>query len=144
MAKNGPTRAGMHTETTLAPAAGSGIGKELADRLLKRDDFISAMETAAMEGLKAVHPRRWDPASKSWGEPEPDHKTRIATLFGLLAQMEGEPVKRILHIGTVGSPVDPMQAMQESPALLRGMQHLVNKAQFRTRHTKPAEVTIED
>jgi hypothetical protein len=149
VAKNGSIRARMHAQPaqTLAPAAGAGIGKELADRLLARADFITQMETAAIDGLNAVHPKRWDPASKSWGEPEPDHKTRIATLFGLLAQMEGEPVKRILHVhGAGGGMPDPLQAMQDSPALRRAARHLLEKAEFRERNAKakPAELTIEE
>ncbi len=149
VAKIGPNRArAMTPNATLAPAAGAGIGKVLAERLLADPEFLPAMISAAMEGLKANHPPRWEPASRTWGDPTPDYKTRTATLFGLLAHMEGEPIKRIVHAHLGGEgPVDPLQAMQESPALLRAAQHLVNKAQFRTRHTKPtkpAELTLEE
>jgi hypothetical protein len=146
LAKIGRHRARMHTETTLAPAAGSGIGRQIANELVADPEFVREMADVARRGLRAMHPRRWDPASKTWGEPEPDMKTQTATLFQLLAHMEGEPIKRIVHAHVGEGMPDPLEAVQDSPALLRAAQHLVNKAAFRTRKQtpKPAEMVIEE
>jgi hypothetical protein len=136
----------MHTETTLAPAAGSGIGRQIANELVTDPEFVREMADVARRGLRAMHPRRWDPASKSWGEPEPDMKTQTATLFQLLAHMEGEPIKRIVHAHVGDGTPDPVQAMQDSPALRRAAQHLLEKAAFKERHAKakPAEMVIDE
>ncbi len=129
---------------TLAPAAGAGIGKILADRLLANPDFVPAMLAAALGGLRATR-SFW---TKSGVTTEPDHRVQIQTLALLLAHMEGEPIKRIIHqhLGGAGE-IDPLAAMQESPALRQAARHLLEKAEFRTRHTKPtkpAELTIDE
>src|SRR6478609_8026655 len=83
-------------QTVLAPAAGSGIGKMLADSLLTDPEFIPLMRKTAVECLHAMAPRRWDKESGGW-VADPDMRTRAQMFFGLLAHMEGEPVKRIIH-----------------------------------------------
>lgn len=135
----------MSQEISLAPAAGSGIGKLLADALLKSPDFVDEMRDVILRGLRAEMPSRWDPASKQWAEAQPDCRTQIQTLSLVLAHMEGEPIKRIIHqhIGD-GKAVDPLAALQESPALRDAARRLLEKSEFRTRHTKKAAETVLD
>jgi hypothetical protein len=124
----------------LAPAAGAGVGKLLADRLLGRPDFLDTMEAVAARALSATA-RRWDPGAKEW-IVEPDMRTQSGMFFGLLAHMEGEPIKRIIHqhLGGNGS-VDPLAALQESPALRDAARRLLEKADWRTsghqEHKRP-------
>ena len=126
-------------QLTLAPAAGSGIGKQLADRLLAREDFLQLMEDAAIDGLRAMAPRRWDKDTQKWIS-DPDMRTRTTMFFGIIAQMEGEPVKRIIHqhIGT-GDKADPVAALHDSPALVEAVERALANAKFRTRNVKPAK-----
>ncbi len=131
---------------TLAPAAGSGIGKEIAEDLLARPDFVRKCADVIDNALTATR-RTWDQSTKSWND-EPDTRSQLQALFGILAHMEGEPIKRIIHqhLGGAGE-IDPLAAMQESPALRQAARHLLEKAEFRTRHTKPtkpAELTIDE
>ena len=131
----------METNLALAPAAGQGIGKQLFDRLLSDPQFLDDLAEAARDGLKAMTPRRWDKASGSW-ECDPDYRVRTQTLFGLLAQAEGEPIKRILHqhMGSTEG-IDPLAALRDSPALLAAVKREVEKAEWRTsgkgEHKRP-------
>ena len=54
--------------------------------------------------------------------------------------MEGDPVKRIIHqhLGGAGA-VDPLAALRESPELRQAAKRMLEKAEFRTRHTKQAQ-----
>ncbi len=137
----------MATETQLAPAAGHGVGKLLAEALLKQPGFVQTLADVAMRGLDARTVPRWDMAAKEWTDA-PDYKTQIQTLALLLAHMEGEPIKRIIHqhLGGAG-PVDPLAALQASPALRDAARRLLDKSEFRTRNAKPAapveDVTVE-
>jgi hypothetical protein len=117
---------------TLAPAAGAGIGKKIADRLLSESDFVEEMAQTARLGLRAMSPRRWDKDSGGW-VADPDMRTRAQMFFGLLAHMEGEPVKRIIHqhLGA-GGQLDIMGALRESPALLAAAEREIEKAKWRT------------
>ncbi len=140
----------MAIETlTLAPAAGSGIGKLLADALLADPDFVQELADVAKRGLRAEMAPRWDPIGKQWAEAQPDYKTQIQTLALILSHMEGEPIKRIIHqhVGE-GKTVDPVKAMQASPELRESVRRQLNRAEFKTRNTKTAEpsaapVTVE-
>lgn len=132
----------------LAPAAGKGIGKEIAADLTSRAEFIGEMAETARGALQATT-RRWDPGSKSW-IVEPDYRTRTAMFFGLLAHMEGEPVKRILIEKRDGTMADPMKLLEESPALQRAAADMLARAANRGKNPRPAkypravELTIED
>ncbi len=134
---------------TLAPAAGSGIGKQLADELLARPGFVQLLADVAENGLKAMTPRRWDKDTETWIQ-DPDSRVQIQTLALLLAHMEGEPIKRIIHqhLGGAGQ-VDPLAALQESPALREAAGRLLEKASWRTsgrqKHKAPkvAESALE-
>lgn len=127
---------------TLAPASGAGIGKILADKLLANDDFIPSLESAMLGGLKATR-SFW---TKDAGlVTEPDFRVQVQTAALLLAHMEGEPVKRIIHqhLGGEGK-IDVLSALQESPALLEAAAKMVEKANFRkSGRTKKAEPVVE-
>lgn len=127
----------------LAPAAGAGIGKMLAELLLKDPTFIPLMRDVALGCLHASQPR-WCPESKTT-ERIPDFKIQAQMFFGLLAHMEGEPIKRILHQHMGPNGIDTLAAMQDSPALLEAVKREVAKAEFRTRNKKREKVatTVE-
>jgi hypothetical protein len=98
--------------------AGSGIGKQLAEKLLGRDDFLRLLEEAVVAALQANSQPRWDPNAKAWAPAVPDAKTRLAAVLGLMAQLEGEPVRRIVHqhLGA-GGPLDVREVLRDSPEL---------------------------
>ena len=133
----------MADELTLAPGAGSGFGKLVADELLKREGFAKKLADALERGLDAVR-RTWDSGSKQWVE-EPDTRSQLQAAFGIMAHMEGEPVKRIIHqhLGGAGA-VDPLAALRESPELRQAAKRMLEKAEFRTRHTKQAQPAEAD
>ena len=126
---------------TLAPAAGAGIGKKLADALIADPDFLTAMIESAKGGLSATRSFWCGKGGDGYLETEPDFRVRVQTLALLLAHMEGEPVKRIIHqhLGA-GGKVDIMEALRESPALLAAAEREIEKAKFRDRHKKAKPV----
>jgi hypothetical protein len=98
--------------------AGSGIGKQLAEKLLERDDFLRLLEEAVVAALQANLQPRWDPNAKAWAPAVPDAKTRLAAVLGLMAQLEGEPVRRIVHQHLGGGGVLDLHAvLRDSPEL---------------------------
>jgi predicted peroxiredoxin len=105
----------------------------LFDGLLARTDFIPAMIAAAMGGLEA----KIYFFTKGGVLDKPDHRTRIQALTMLLANAEGEPIKRVIHqhLGTGGS-LDLVGAIHDSPALEEAMRHALDKAAFRRRNVK--------
>jgi hypothetical protein len=117
-------------QITLAPAAGSGIGKALADALLKDPEFLPMMVAAAKGGLEAVR-SWWDKGSQAMAS-EPDYRTRIQALALILAHMEGEPVKRIIHqhLGAAGG-IDLKATLRESPELAALLAAELEKANWR-------------
>lgn len=122
----------MPEETmTLAPAAGAGIGKILAERLLADPTFVDAMVDAVMNGLRAT--RTYFVKGQTEPISEPDSKTQLHAFALVLAHMEGEPIKRIIHqhLGGTGA-VDPLAALQDSPALREAAGRLLEKANWRT------------
>ncbi len=144
--------AGTHTRSlimdnpdqlaTLTPGAGQGIGKLIFDRILQeRPEFISLMVDTAIDGLKAMSPRRWDKDTQQWLQ-DPDYRVRMQTWFGLLAQAEGEPIKRIVH-EIRKSGIDPLEAL-DSPAAVQAAERMVAGARAKLRRKgvgmKPAEV----
>lgn len=124
-------------QITLAPMAGAGIGKLLAERLLAEPGFVDSMVAAVVNGLKAT---RSFYVKDEGMHTEPDAKTQLQAFALVLAHMEGEPVKRIIHqhLGGAGG-IDPLAALQESPELREAAARLLQKAEFRTRHSKKAE-----
>lgn len=125
----------METEQiSLTPASGSGLGKVLFSTLLADERFLPLMTEAAIGGLTACFPKRWDKELENWGEPEPDWKTRVQTFLALWAQAEGEPVKRTIHqhIATNGA-LDTISALQDSPAMLESLERTIAKAKAGNR-----------
>lgn len=138
----------MGTQIALAPAAGAGIGKMLADQLLSDPDFVPDMLGVAKRGLKA-HTHRWIAESRETIEV-PDFKVQAQFFFGLLAHMEGEPVKRIIHqhLGGDGQ-IDLGAALRDSPALQAALERQLENARFKDRkrskaQPKPAELIVEE
>lgn len=122
----------------LAPAAGAGIGKLVADELLKDPEFIPLMKAAFLGALRAeIH--FYDRESKSW-ESRPDERIRLQAVMGCLAHMEGEPVKRIIHqhLGGQGE-VNPLAALEASPALRDAARRMLEKSEFKTRKQRKVE-----
>lgn len=115
---------------TLAPAAGQGIGKMLFDVLLADPDFLPSLKAAAMDGLQAVR-SFYNPGAKCVVS-EPDTRTRIQALTLVLAQAEGEPIKRVIHQHLGAGGIDPLAALQESPALRDAARRLLEQAEWRT------------
>ena len=119
------------TTITLAPAAGAGIGKKLADYLLAQPTFIEDMGQVI---LRAIHAktRHWDREAREF-VIEDDCKVQLQAFALTVAHMEGEPVKRIIHqhLGA-GGQLDIMGALRESPALLAAAEREIEKAKWRT------------
>lgn len=137
----------------LAPAAGAGIGKVLADRLIADPTFVDAMVDAAMSGLRATRSYWQGKGENAQLVTEPDSKVQLQAFALILAHMEGEPIKRVIHqhLGGEGK-VDPLAALKESPALREAARGLLDKAEWRTsgrkahkaaRKVEPEEPEIE-
>lgn len=130
-------------EMILAPAAGAGIGKIVADELLSRD-IGKKLADALERGLTATR-RTWDSGVKQWVE-EPDTRSQLQAAMGIMAHMEGEPVKRIIHqhLGGAGGP-NLQDALRESPELQAALAKELEKAQWRhsgrQEHKKPRKVS---
>lgn len=132
-------------QATLTPASGTGLGKVLFEALLGNPDFLPSMVAAAMGGLTAVYARRWDKHSDDWGDPEPDHKTRVQTFLALWAQAEGEPIKRMVHqhLGAAGA-LDPEAMLASSPAARDAMRAMIERIESKTgREPKRAAEPLE-
>ncbi len=125
--------------TQLAPAAGAGIGKLIADRLLADPDFVGEMVDAARNGLKATRTEYTGHGRDREAEQVPDFKTQLQAFALLLAHMEGEPIKRIVHqhLGGSGLAIDPLAALQDSPALRDAARRMLEKSEFRTNSPGP-------
>jgi hypothetical protein len=138
---------------SLAPAAGAGIGKILADRLLADPEFIPAMHDAVMGGLKATRSYWTGKGETAQLVTEPDSKVQLQAFALCLAHMEGEPIKRVIHQHLGGSgEADPLAALRESPALRDAAKRLLEKAEWRTsghqaskrpKKADPASIDVE-
>ena len=146
------------TELILAPAAGSGIGKAIADDLLARPEFAKKLADCLERGLTATR-RVWVSTGKGEGywEEEPDTRSQLQAAFGIMAHMEGEPVKRIIHqhLGGAGNGFDLQGALKDSPELSAAVERELQKANWRTsgnqahkrkkkEEEKPAEIVDGD
>ncbi len=115
----------------LAPGAGSGLGRKLAEELEKRPRFIEALADAYMDGLKATV-SRWNVELKAF-EDIPDAKTRVLTANAIIANMEGEPVKRVLVAQGAGNRKSETDArvierIAASPALQGQLEAQIRRA----------------
>ncbi len=126
------------TDVLMAPAAGTGIGKYIADEVMKRG-LAEKMVDALARALEATR------SARSGDElvEEQDCRTQLQAVMWLTAHMEGEPVKRVLHQHLVGATVDPVAAMRDSPALAAAVQRNLDKARFRTRNRKGEPETVD-
>ncbi len=142
----------MSTESAqLAPAAGAGIGKIFADRLLAEPDFMECMVSAVMNGLRATRSFWVKKGGESELVTEADSKVQLHAFALVMAHMEGEPIKRIIHqhLGA-GGAVDPLAALQASPELRAAARRELEKAEWRTsgkqdhKRPKKAAPTLPD
>lgn len=131
---------------TLAPAAGAGLGKLLFDRLLADPELPKLLLDAVNCGLTAMQPRRWDKDSQQW-ITDPDARTRMQTVVMLLAQAEGEPVKRIIHQHIGAGKIDLGGALADSPELQAAMERELQKARWQhsgnQAHKRPRKTAAE-
>ena len=118
----------------LAPAAGAGLGKAMFDCLLADANFPAALAKAAREGLEAMTPRRWDSCAKDWVS-DPDYRVRAQVLFALLAQAEGEPVKRVqVQTQTITAAGGDIESeLATTPAARLAMRRILDSADSRAR-----------
>lgn len=132
----------VHEDLTLAPAAGLGIGKIVADELLSRDIGKKLADTLE-RGLTATT-KRWIQTGKGEGywEEQQDTRSQLQAALGIMAHMVGEPVKRIIHqhLGGEGR-IDPGAALADSPELAAAVERELQKARWkhsgRQDHKKP-------
>ena len=117
---------------TLAPASGAGIGKLLADQLLADPEFLPALVAAAKNGLKATRSFWCGKGGDGYLETEPDYRTQLQALALVMAHMEGEPIKRIIHQHLGNAGVDPLATLQDSPAARDALRRLLEKSEWRT------------
>ena len=125
---------------TLAPAAGSGITKLVVERLLADPEILPLMVEAARGGLQATTPRRWDKDTGKWIQ-DPDYRVRVQTLFGLFAQADGEPIKRVIH-EFKRTGVDPLEVL-DSPAALEAAERMIAGAKAHARKVKSQAKQVE-
>lgn len=118
---------------TLAPAAGAGIGKMLAERLLREPWFFDAMVEAVRNGLTATR-SVW---TKEGLHTEADCKTQIQAFALVMAHMEGEPIKRVIHQHLGASDkIDPVAALRDSPQLREATRRALEKADWHEPEAK--------
>lgn len=133
-------------QITLAPMAGAGMGKKLADYLLAQPTFIEDMGQVILRAIRAKT-RHWDREAKDF-VIEDDCKVQLQAFALTVAHMEGEPVKRIIHqhLGA-GGKLDLGSALQESPELAQAVEKELQKAKWRTSghqaHKRPAKAAKE-
>ena len=94
---------------------------------------------------------RWD-KDKGGLVSGPDYRVRMQTLFGLLAQAEGQPIQRIIKesIGA-GREIDPEAALLDSPELLARLEERLAVVRRKTdwkhsgqqAHKRPIKVVGE-
>lgn len=135
----------MDENIGLAPAAGSGIGRLLADALLAREDFIPSLVNAL---VGALHAQTYIRDGKNV-RVIPDCRTQLAAVVATLSHMEGDPIKRIIHqhLGNE-QKLDLVAAFRESPALLESAKRVIanaehshpSHAQRRAARAEPYEV----
>lgn len=120
----------IEQNANLAPAAGSGIGKMVADALLAEADFIPAMKAALMGGLTATIYTRTG--------MQPDFRTRLQAFVSVMAHMEGDPIKRIIHqhLNDGDTKQSVVDALQDSPALLESVKRVIANAEFKDRNKR--------
>ncbi len=136
----------MQNETTeiipLAPAAGSGIVREVASELAQRPSIAIKVADALENALTATR-RTWDAGAKQWVY-EPDTRSQLQAVFGMFAHFVGDPQKRVIH-EHVGAQlgIDPLGALRDSPALLAAVERTLEKAKWRTSGRSDAKRPVK-
>lgn len=137
------------SQLALAPAAGSGIGRAFAEGLAARPDFVPSLVAAAIDGLKAT--RSYWSKAEDRHVTEPDYRTQLQAVALILANLEGEPVKRVVHqhLHTGNGGLDVTEALADSDAMREAMRRELQKADVRARKKgrrpdpAPAEIVVE-
>lgn len=116
-----------------------GLGKQVIASLMAEPDFVGSMRDAILGALGASN-ERWDKATKGFIDV-PDYRARLDAWKIIMAYAEGLPLMRILkqELAT-GTQRSLSEDLRESPALLAAVEKELEKAKFRTRHTKIAQV----
>jgi hypothetical protein len=125
----------------MAPAAGSGVVREVAAELEKRKSVVVKIADALENALTAKR-RTWDSGTKQWVE-EDDTRSQLQAVFGMFSHFVGDPQKRVIHEHLVQKGVDPLGALQDSPALRDAARAVLEKAEFRTRNSRKREKPAE-
>jgi hypothetical protein len=127
-----------------------GISPEMTTAAYRMGDSYTNIMTPLMSYFPLIlaFARRWDKDSAKWLS-DPDYRVRIQTLFGLFAQAEGEPIKRVVH-EFKRAGFDPMQVL-DSPAAIEAAERMIagakahnRKASGQARKVEPVTVDVED
>lgn len=133
-----------------APEAGAGICRAMFDRLVARPDFAEELAQAAIDCLHAMTPRRYDKESGGMVQ-DPDYRVRMQTLFGLIEQADGQPVKRVqVQTQNLTAPGGDIESeLASSPGARLAMRRMLEAAESRARHPKrpvqvePASIDVD-
>jgi hypothetical protein len=127
--------------TPLAPGSGAGLGRKLAEELATRPGFVRKLADAYEDGLTATT-SRWNSKDSTF-EDIPDHKTRVLAANAIMANMVGEPVKRVMvaqNSGKNPSAAKETAKLSQSAALRRSLQRKLDAAAGRSA---PIEANAE-
>jgi hypothetical protein len=142
---------------SLAPNAGTGIGKFVASELLSRPEIVKKIADSLERGLTAGR-RVWDKsaiaANGTQGDWvfEPDTTNQLKAVFGIFSHFEGEPLKRIMHeikrsgvnIEEAGNSPDVIEAMQRELDALKAKQvPRIGAGLAAAKRVKPAAKVVE-
>jgi hypothetical protein len=119
----------------LAPGAGGGIGRKIAERLLSRPDWLDLMETALVNALSAQM-RYYDNATKKHVVMQ-DAKTQLNAVLGIWSHLEGDPIKRVIHqhFDRAGVDGNLSNLLAESPQLREELAKELAKASSAPRRS---------
>lgn len=114
------------------------LGKKLVEALTADADFVPLMRETILGALTASTQH----FTKGGGwTPHPDFRVRLDAWKAVMAYAEGLPLVRILKQEIAsGNQRSLHEDLRESPALLAAVEKELEKAKFRTRHTKIAQV----
>ena len=132
----------------LSPASGIGLGRMLAADLLARENFVETLANSFMEGLVASK-RYWVKDTKGGGhwEDVPDYRARLDAANAILANIEGEPIKRTVSAtvpatpGTGSREDEAIDLIAGSKALQGALERQLAKARRKAQTELVASVT---
>jgi NAD(P)-dependent dehydrogenase (short-subunit alcohol dehydrogenase family) len=114
--------------SALAPAAGSGIGAQIAAGFLARGDWLALCIDALVAALQA-NCKVYDKANNCL-VTYPDGRTRLEAVHKIWSHLEGEPVKRIIHEVRRGRDAESLQdELTRSPALREAAREMLDAAE---------------